>query len=91
MTTTAIILSGLLGLIVAGLATYIGNLISQKVTITHWIINLILGILGSIASTQLLPGAFGPIVAGVSLIPSIVGSLVLAGVGTWTINFLKKK
>ena len=91
MTTTAIILSGLLGLIVAGLATYIGQLISKKVTTSYWIVNLILGILGSVAATQLLPGAFGPMLAGVSLIPSIIGSLVLAGVGTWTINFLKKK
>lgn len=86
MTTSTIILAGILGLILAGLATYIGQVISKKVKVAHWIVNLILGILGSVAATQLLPNAYGPMVAGVSLVPSIVGALVLAGVGTWCVN-----
>lgn len=90
MTTSTIILAGILGLIIAGVATYIGQVLSKKVKVAHWVVNLLLGILGSIAATQLLPGAYGPMLAGVSLVPSIVGSLMLAGIGTWCINKLTK-
>lgn len=91
MTTLAIILSGLLGFIVAGLATYLASLFSKKVGVAYWIVNLLLGILGSIAATQLLSGGYGPMLFGVSLIPSIAGALVLAGVGTWCIAKLANK
>lgn len=79
------------GLIIAGIATYIGQVISKKVTGLHWIINLVLGALGAVAANQLLPGAYGPVLAGFSIIPMLAGSLVLAGIGTWCVNRLSKK
>lgn len=95
MTITAIFLSGLLGFFVSGLATYLGQRFSKKVTIAHWIVNLLLGSLGSVSATQLFSGSygatFGPMFAGVSPIPSIAGALVLAGIGTWCIHFYRLK
>ncbi|KXT75438.1 hypothetical protein [Streptococcus sp. DD12] len=42
------------------------------------------------AANQLLPGAYGPEIAGFTLLPMMVGALVLAGIGSWTINKVAK-
>lgn len=86
-TITAIIF----GLIVAGIATYIGAVVTKKVTLLYWGVNLALGALGSVAANQLLPGAYGPVIADLSIVPMLAGSLVLAGVGSWTIHKLSQK
>lgn len=86
-TITAIIF----GLIVSGLATYLGAVVTKKVTLVHWGVNLVLGALGSVAANQLLPGAYGPVIANLSIVPMLAGSLVLAGVGSWTIHKFSQK
>ena len=79
------------GLIVSGLATYLGAVATKKVTILHWGVNLVLGALGAVAANQLLPGAYGPVIANLSIVPMLAGSLVLAGIGSWSLNKFSKK
>lgn len=81
---TITILSILFGLIISGLATYLAQPIIKKMTIWHWAVNLFLGALGAVAANQLLPGAYGPVIAGLSLVPILAGSLVLTAIGSWT-------
>lgn len=89
MTTT--ILTIAFGLIVAAAATFIGSFLTKKVTIAHWIVNLVFGALGAVAANQLLPGAYGPVVFDLSIIPMTAGCVVLAGVGSWVVNKLVEK
>lgn len=84
------ILAVVFGAVIAGVATGIAQAAKQNVTVFHWGVNVVLGALGAVAANQLLPGAYGPVVANLSLVPMFVGSLVLAGIGTWCVNHLSK-
>ncbi len=78
------------GLLIAGIATALVQCLTKKVTIAHWVINLVLGALGATAAYQLLPGAYGPVIAGFTIVPMAIGALVLAGIGSWTMNKILK-
>lgn len=76
----------LFGVVVAGVATYIGSITTKKVKVAHWVVNIILGALGAVAANQLLAGVYGPVILNLSVVPMLAGSLVLAGIGTWCVN-----
>ncbi|MBM7642985.1 hypothetical protein [Streptococcus loxodontisalivarius] len=79
------ILAIIIGAIIAGLATALPSLFGKKVGISYWLVNIVLGALGAVAANQLLPGAYGPEIADLNLVPMLAGSLVLAGIGTWVV------
>ncbi|MDY4002848.1 MAG: hypothetical protein SOY62_10100, partial [Streptococcus orisratti] len=81
----------LFGLVISVAITFIASKLSNKVTLAYWIVNPLLGILGAIAANYLLGGQYGPVLFGQTILPMLAGALVLPGVGSWTINFIKKK
>lgn len=87
----SIILSGFFGLFISVAITFIASKLSKKVSLAHWIVNLLLGVLGAIAANYLLGSQYGPVIFGQTILPMLAGSIVLPGVGSWTINFINKK
>ena len=87
----SIVLSGLFGLIMSSAITFAASKLSDKVTLAHWIVNPLLGVLGAIAANYLLGGQYGPVIWGQTILPMLAGSIVLPGVGSCTINFVNKK
>ncbi|MCO4485292.1 hypothetical protein Si130_01997 [Streptococcus infantarius subsp. infantarius] len=50
----SIILSGFFGLFMSSAITFAASKLSDKVTLAHWIVNPLLGVLGAIAANYLL-------------------------------------
>lgn len=82
MSVSLIMMSIISGLLITNMGTYLLSM-AMRISLLNWGVNLIFGALGAVAAQQLLSGAYGPIVAGVSIVPVAVGSLVLAGLATW--------
>lgn len=64
----AIIVGGLIGLIAGAITRRGGSM--------GWIANIIAGLLGSILGEDLF-GTWGPSMAGMSLVPSVIGAVIL--------------
>ncbi|MHC5375199.1 hypothetical protein ACYSNU_15635 [Enterococcus sp. LJL120] len=82
------IVSIIVGIIVAGLWTLLVDFISKERSGMLWAINLVLGALGAVAANQLL--VYGPMVLGISILPALVGSLVLAMIATYAVKKITK-
>lgn len=54
----SIVLSGLFGLIMSSAITFAASKLSDKVTLAHWIVDPLLGVLGAIAANYLLGGQY---------------------------------
>ena len=87
----SIVLSGLFGLIMSSVITFAASKLSKKVSLAHWIVNLLLGVLGAIAANYLLGGQYGPVIFGQTILPMLAGSIVLPGVGSWIVSRLQTK
>lgn len=83
------IVSIIVGIIIAGLWTLVVDLVAKERSGMLWVINLVLGALGAVAANQLL--IYGPMVLGISILPALVGSLVLAMVATFTFKKITKR
>ncbi len=66
-------------LIVGGLIGLIAGAITKKGSSMGWIANIIGGIVGSSVG-QALFGSWGPSLAGMALIPSILGAVIVVAV-----------
>ncbi|WP_313309276.1 GlsB/YeaQ/YmgE family stress response membrane protein [Lactococcus taiwanensis] len=66
-------------LIVGALIGVIAGAITNKGKSMGWIANILAGLIGS-AVGQALLGTWGPSLAGMALIPSIVGAIIVVGV-----------
>ena len=66
-------------LIVGGIIGAIGGAITKKGGSMGWIANIAAGLIGS-SIGQSLFGTFGPVVADMALIPSILGAALLIAV-----------
>ncbi|MGX6962483.1 GlsB/YeaQ/YmgE family stress response membrane protein [Vagococcus xieshaowenii] len=66
-------------LIVGGIIGAIAGGITNKGQSMGWIVNVIAGLIGSSIGQSIL-GSWGPSLAGMALIPSIVGAVILVAV-----------
>ena len=66
-------------LIVGGVIGAIAGAITSKGKSMGWIANIIAGLIGS-SIGQSLFGSFGPSLAGMALIPSIIGAFIVVAV-----------
>lgn len=66
-------------LIVGGLIGLIAGAITKKGGTMGWIANIIAGLVGSSVGQGLF-GAWGPSLAGMALIPSILGAVIVVAV-----------
>ena len=83
-----IILGIIIGLIVSGIWTFIIEYLSKDRNLILWGINIVLGALVAVAANQLV--VYGPMILGISIVPSIVGALVLAMIATYTFKKIEK-
>lgn len=65
--------------IVGGLIGLIAGAITKKGSLPGWIANIIAGLVGSSVG-QALFGSWGPSLAGMALIPSILGAVIVVAV-----------
>lgn len=63
-------------LIVGGLIGLVAGAITRRGGSMGWIANIIAGLLGSVLGESIL-GSWGPQLAGMALVPSIIGSVIL--------------
>ena len=66
-------------LIVGAIIGLIAGAITNKGGSMGWIANIVAGLVGS-ASGQALLGSWGPQLAGMALIPSIIGAIIVVAV-----------
>ena len=66
-------------LIVGALIGLIAGAITKKGSSMGWIANILAGLVGSFVGQALL-GTWGPSLAGMALIPSIVGAVIVVAV-----------
>ena len=66
-------------LIVGALIGLIAGAITKKGSSMGWIANILAGLVGSFVGQALL-GSWGPSLAGMALIPSIVGAVIVVAV-----------
>lgn len=66
-------------LIVGAIIGVIAGAITGKGGSMGWIVNIIAGLVGS-ALGQALLGSWGPSLAGMALVPSIIGAVILVAV-----------
>lgn len=72
-------------LIVGALIGAIAGAITKKGQSMGWIANIAAGLVGS-AVGQALFGAWGPALAGMALIPSVLGAIILIAVVSFFLN-----
>ena len=66
-------------LIVGALIGLIAGAITKKGSSMGWIANILAGLIGSFVGQALL-GTWGPSLAGMALIPSIIGAVIVVAV-----------
>lgn len=74
-------------LIVGGVIGLIAGAITHKGGSMNWIANIIAGLLGSSLGEALL-GAWGPQVAGMAIVPSLLGAIILVILVSWIMTML---
>lgn len=77
-------------LIVGGIIGLIAGAITRRGGSMGWIANIIAGLLGSVLGEGIL-GSWGPQLAGMALVPSIIGSVVLVLVVSLILGTVKDK
>lgn len=74
-------------LIVGGVIGLIAGAIIHKGGSMNWIANIIAGLVGSSLGEALL-GAWGPQVAGMAIVPSLLGAIILVILVSWIMTML---
>lgn len=74
-------------LIVGGVIGLIAGAIAHKGGSMNWIANIIAGLVGSSLGEALL-GAWGPQVAGMAIVPSLLGAIILVILVSWIMTML---
>ena len=72
-------------LIVGALIGLIDGAITKKGSSMGWIANILAGLVGSFVGQALL-GTWGPSLAGMALIPSIVGAVIVVAVVSFVLS-----
>ena len=72
-------------LIVGALIGLIAGAITKKGSSMGWIANILAGLVGSFVGQALL-GTWGPSLAGMALIPSIVGAVIVVAVVSFALS-----
>ncbi|WP_159559990.1 GlsB/YeaQ/YmgE family stress response membrane protein [Streptococcus halichoeri] len=76
-------------LIVGGLIGLVAGAITKKGGSMGWIANIVAGLVGAYVGQALL-GAWGPSLAGMALIPSIIGAVIVVIVTSLILNRMPK-
>lgn len=76
-------------LIVGALIGVIAGAITSRGAAMGWISNILAGLVGSWLGESLL-GTWGPSLAGMALIPSIIGAVILVLVVSWITSSMHK-
>ena len=74
-------------LIVGGVIGLIAGAITHKGGSMNWIANIIAGLVGASLGEALL-GAWGPQVAGMAIVPSLLGAIILVILVSWIMTML---
>ena len=74
-------------LIVGALIGLIAGAITNKGSSMGWIANILAGLVGSFVGQSLL-GTWGPSLAGMALIPSIIGAVIVVAVVSFILSRL---
>ncbi|GBA96530.1 GlsB/YeaQ/YmgE family stress response membrane protein [Lactobacillus gasseri] len=74
-------------LIVGGVIGLIAGAITHKGGSMNWIANIMAGLVGSSLGEALL-GAWGPQVAGMAIVPSLLGAIILVILVSWIMTML---
>ena len=74
-------------LIVGGVIGVIAGVVTHKGNSMNWIANIIAGLVGSSLGEALL-GAWGPQVAGMAIVPSLLGAIILVILVSWIMTIL---
>lgn len=72
-------------LIVGAIIGAIAGAITSKGTAMGWISNIIAGLVGSWLGEALL-GSWGPTLANMAIIPSIIGAVILVLIISWLVS-----
>ena len=76
-------------LIVGALIGVIAGAITSRGAAMGWISNILAGLIGSWLGESLL-GTWGPSLAGMALIPSIIGAVILVLIVSWVTPRMNK-
>ena len=74
-------------LIVGGVIGLIAGATPHNAGSMNWIANIIAGLVGSSLGEALL-GAWGPQVAGMAIVPSLLGAIILVILVSWIMTML---
>jgi uncharacterized membrane protein YeaQ/YmgE (transglycosylase-associated protein family) len=77
-------------LIVGGLIGLIAGAITRRGGSMGWIANIVAGLLGSVLGEDIF-GSWGPHMAGMALVPSIIGSVILVLAVSLVLGFIKSR
>ncbi|MFG6214385.1 GlsB/YeaQ/YmgE family stress response membrane protein [Streptococcus pyogenes] len=72
-------------LIVGALIGVIAGALTKKGGSMGWIVNIAAGLVGSSVGQALL-GSWGPSLAGMSLIPSVIGAVIVVMITSFVLN-----
>jgi uncharacterized membrane protein YeaQ/YmgE (transglycosylase-associated protein family) len=77
-------------IIVGGLIGLIAGAITRRGGSMGWIANIIAGLLGSILGEDIF-GTWGPSMAGMSLVPSVIGAVILVMIVSVVLGITKDR
>ncbi|WP_159564016.1 GlsB/YeaQ/YmgE family stress response membrane protein [Streptococcus halichoeri] len=75
-------------LIVGGIIGLVAGAITKKGGSMGWIANIVAGLVGAYVGQALL-GSWGPSLAGMALIPSIIGAVIVVAVTSFVLSKLR--
>lgn len=79
----------IIGAIIGAIAGWLTSKMTDNSAALGWIGNIVAGLVGSWLGEKLL-GTWGPSLAGMSLIPSIIGAIVIVLIVSVIIRYLSK-
>ena len=77
-------------LIVGGVIGLIAGALTGRGQSMGWIANILAGLIGSSLGEALL-GAWGPQVAGMAIVPSILGAVILVLIVSFVLSMMNRK
>ena len=77
-------------LIVGGVIGLIAGALTGRGHSLGWIANMLAGLIGSSLGEELL-GAWGPQVAGMAIVPSILGAVILVLIVSFVLSMMNRK